>query len=75
MQAARLLHFFLNPPSSPPNQWVGAQPTYPQVEDSLLKRRTRMNTRKYQPVYSFSFYGNPPPQKTEFEACRPALAW
>ena len=32
---------FWNPPPSPPTQqWVDNQPTNPQVEDSLLQRRT-----------------------------------
>ena len=61
-QAAHLSQvFFLNVPSPLPPQWVGTQPTYPQVEDSLLKRRTRTFTR-YQAAHSFTLYGgNPPP--------------
>ena len=31
------------------------------LEDTLLRRRTRAYTRKYQQAYCFSLYGNPPP--------------
>ena len=51
---------FVNPPSSPPTQQIGSQPTYPQVEDSLLKRHTRMQHRKSQPASSFSLCGTHP---------------
>ena len=54
------LAVFLSPPSSPPTQRMGNQPSYPQVEESLLKRRTRTCTRKYQPACSFSHFGAPP---------------
>ena len=47
-------------PSSPPTQRVVHQPDHPPLEDSLLEWRTRPYTRKYQPAYSFSVYGNPP---------------
>ena len=47
---------FLNPPPSHSTHWVDNQPTYPRVEDSLLKRRTST----YQPAYSLSFYRTPP---------------
>ena len=46
--------FFLRPPSSTPTESVGNQRTYPLVEDPLLKRRTRMYTRKYQSAYPFN---------------------
>ena len=39
-------------------QWAGP---HPQVEDSLLKRRTRTYTRQYRPAYSVSSYGTAPP--------------
>ena len=37
------------------------QPTYPQVEDFLLKGRTCAYIQKYQPAYSFTLYDTPPP--------------
>ena len=51
----------LTPPLSPPTQRMGNQHAYPQMDDSLLKRGARTYTRKYQPAYSFSLYGTPPP--------------
>ena len=60
----------------PPNRTGGgSQATYAQVEDSLLKRRTRTYTRKYQPAHSFSLYGAPPPPPAiDFRGVtRPAL--
>ena len=51
---------FLNPPSLPPAQRVRNQPTYSQVEDLPLKRRTHPYTWKYQPAYPFSLDGAPP---------------
>ena len=50
---------------------VGNQPTYPQVECSLLKRRTCAHTRKYQRAYSFSPYGAPPPLRTPTPCLHP----
>ena len=47
--------------TTPPTQWVGNQSAYPQVEDSLLKRRLHMYTAKYQPPHLFSLYDPPPP--------------
>ena len=45
---------FLNPPYLPPAQRVGNQPTYLQVEVTLLKRRPRTFThRQYRSTYSF----------------------
>ena len=35
------------------------QPTFPRVEDSLLRRRTTTYTRRYQSAYSPSLYGTP----------------
>ena len=63
-QQAALLLQLLNPPSSPPTQQVGNQPTNPEVEDSLLKRRKR--TPKYHLAYSFSLYAPPPPPSSPF---------
>ena len=57
----RPLAVFLNPPSSPPTQRVGTQPPHPKVEDSLLQRHRPTYTRTYQPAYSFSLNGAPPP--------------
>ena len=68
-----LFLFFFPPPSSPPTQRVGTQPLYPQVEESLLKRRTRVYTQKYQPAYSFSLYA-PPPPRTYHQRAPPPLA-
>ena len=48
---------FLNPPSSFPTQQMGNQPTYPQVQDSLLKRRSHTFSCKYQAAYSVCLYG------------------
>ena len=47
--------------SAPPTQRLGNQPLHPQVEDSLLKRRTCTYNWKHQPAYSFTLYGAPPP--------------
>ena len=54
----------------PPNPRVGNQPTYPRVEDSLLKRRTRAYTRKYQRAYSLSLYTPPPVSASENPGAR-----
>ena len=54
---------FLNPPPSPPTQWVDNPPHSSHVEDSLLKRRTNTYTRKYQLAYSLSLHGTPQPPK------------
>ena len=50
-RAPHLLQFF-GPAPFTPNP-TGVQPTpHPRVQDSLLRRRTRTYTRKYQPAYS-----------------------
>ena len=54
-------------PCSPPSQWIDNQPTYPRVEDSLLKRRTRTYTPKHQLAYSFT----PPPRQELPHSPRP----
>ena len=43
-------------PSSPPTERVDNPPTHPRVEDSLLKRRTRMYARKHLPAHPSSLY-------------------
>ena len=50
---------------APPTQLVGNQPTYPRVEDSLLKRWTRMYIRStnWQTHSAFMAPPNPQPQQ------------
>ena len=50
------------PLPSPSTQRVGNEPTKRPVEDSLLKRRTLPDTRKYQRAYSFSLWHTPSPR-------------
>ena len=56
----------LNLPSSPPTQMqcVNNPPTDPRVEEFLLKKA---NTHMYQPGYSFSVDGSPPPPRDAAE--------
>ena len=44
----------LHPPPNPQTQRVNTPPPHSRVEDSLLTKRTRTHTRKYQPAYSLS---------------------
>ena len=57
------LVFFLTPPPSPLTQQVDNQPPRPCVEDSLLKRRARVFTRKCQPPCLLSLYASPHTQQ------------
>ena len=61
----RAPHSQQSPPPPPPPQRLGDQPAYPQVEGSLLNRRTPTDTRKHPPADSFSLHGAPLARPTD----------